>query len=865
VVHEIETNRWAARWQRIRWSEVIGPLIITLLVIVYYRRLLLGDFPVSHDHPAHLFNGWLTSDVLLPSGRLRGWTDMWFAGYPANELYGPGGNLWITAVRMLTFGQLDYGTTYGLSIFALFLVIPLSVYALGRAFVGKMAGLIAALMIIVTRGGWYDLGWFWILEMGVWPFALGAALTFFALVLLRKTLREGGAGHIALTSMAVSAAVLGHPMSILLLVVCAPILLVHHLVESGKKDASRVLLRLLGVAALTLLLCAVWLVPFIAKSAYTQKLGEVWMRLDEALPALIRLDLFGPEWRFCFVAAIIGTFIAIIRRNVWVLFFATTGVVMTLLASSTLLYELRLFDVASPFASIQYPRFIGVVRVFMYLLAGYTIQELVRAGKGLRQRLRECTSRIQRAKSIAFLLLPVLLITPFIPGSVGYFWANHRAQTSGIQTQHDLLWWDDFRSAADYLKDELRDEPWSRVAAIGDPYDHVFSTLPVYTGAPVYTGGFVPAHTYRFFFEGKRDANTLRAVGVRYVLAHTSWGRKRSDLAHRKTFGVLSVYELKKANPRRASPIGTCSVLETRATNKRLQFLVSDVRGACRLRIHRSDYPNWQADLDGTPLEIERVGIHPGSSYDAFMSVDVPADGTLTLRWVDQPSDRVGWWLGGMGLLMLVGIGLRNRFPRLRAWLSARVPTPSRKTRRRGAVVLWALLLLGLLGSVVVATQRAQEVTYTFDRHLDEAERYVEADGKRIDCVRASLEPGWRCSVNWDLIAAGLYSFDYDNRYCIYAHPSPAGIKHITFRDVPLKKRLSGFYGLLDTSQGIGPVHMDIRIGDADPVRFTVKKPKRAIGFELMTPPGVATVDIAIQADQPDWRQFCFNMQVLDE
>jgi len=317
----------------------------------------------------------------------------------------------------------------------------------------------------------------------------------------------------------------------------------------------------------------------------------------------------------------------------------------------------------------------------------------------------------------------------------------------------------------------------------------------VYTGVPVYTGGYVPAHTYRFFFEGKRDANTLRAVGVRYVLAHTSWGRKRSDMTRLKGFGALSVYELKKASPRRASPMGSCSVLETRATNERLEFLVSNVRESCRIRLHRSDYPNWQADLDGAPLKIERTGIHAGSSYEAFMSVTVPADGTLTLRWEEQSSDRAGWWLGGLGWLLLVGIGLRKRFPRLRGWLGARMPEPSLTTRRRGAQVLWVLVGLGVLGGVVVAAQRAQEVTYTFDRHLDEADRTIEVDGKRMDCEPTSMEPGWRCSVNWDLIAAGLYSFDYDNRYCIYAHPSPLGIKHITFHNVPLKKRLSGFYG----------------------------------------------------------------------
>jgi len=58
---------------------------------------------------------------------------------------------------------------------------------------------------------------------------------------------------------------------------------------------------------------------------------------------------------------------------------------------------------------------------------------------------------------------------------------------------------------------------------------------------------------------------------------------------------------------------------------------------------------------------------------------------------------------------------------------------------------------------------------------------------------------------------------------------------------------------------------MDITVGDGVPVRFTVREPKKAIGFEIMTKAGAATVDVAVLAAKPSWRQFCFNMQVLDE
>ena len=42
------------------------------------------------------------------------------------------------------------------------------------------------------------------------------------------------------------------------------------------------------------------------------------------------------------------------------------------LSTTTIQYHFRLFDLLGNLASIQYPRFVGVVRIFMYLIAGYT-------------------------------------------------------------------------------------------------------------------------------------------------------------------------------------------------------------------------------------------------------------------------------------------------------------------------------------------------------------------------------------------------------------------------------------------------------------------------------------------------------------
>lgn len=39
-------------------------------------------------------------------------------------------------------------------------------------------------VMVFIKGSWYDLGWFWIVEMGVWFFVLGVVLILLVMVVL---------------------------------------------------------------------------------------------------------------------------------------------------------------------------------------------------------------------------------------------------------------------------------------------------------------------------------------------------------------------------------------------------------------------------------------------------------------------------------------------------------------------------------------------------------------------------------------------------------------------------------------------------------------------------------------------------------
>jgi hypothetical protein len=829
-------------------------MLIIVCVLALFPELATGHFPVSHDHPAHMFNAWLTSDILLPQGRLHGWSNLWFAGYPANELYGPGGNLWVTGVRWLTFKQLSYGATYGLALLLLLMALPLATYTLGRAWFGKIAGTFAGLMLALTRGSWYDLGWFWILEMGVWPFALGAAITLLSLIAFRRYLRRGGPRGLAIAASAFALAIVGHPMSLLLLGIAGPVVMFYVVYERESFRLTDVMRRAFVTLLLGTSLCAAWLVPFISKSAYTQKLGETWFELHKVLSELVQLDLYGAEWRIVLALSGVGVFIAIIRRQLWVLCLATISLIMLLFSTTTIQYQLRLFDVLGNLASIQYPRFVGVVRIFMYLIAGYAVSM---GFDFLKQAWNKQPPTGSSRRRLLFVI--VALVTPLLTQIPQYIGHNHAPDGETLVTENELGWWQDYQDAAAWLKDKP-----GRIAAFQDPSDHVFSTLPIFTGQAVYTGGFVPAHTYRFFFEGQRNASWLPQLGVKWVMSLGPWRGAPSGTELRKAFGRIRIYEMAGDL---VAPVsireGKCDARIVRFADDQMVVSVTNVEEPCRVVMHSSDFPNWRASIGGRDVEIERAAVIPGEAYAPFMSVWVSAPGTLNVRWQDVTADIIGGRLAAFGwvwLSILIIFGFRRDW-----WISMKQHLSDRLKPRQIGIewVTRALLVVVVFMAILGAWQRTTETHYTFDRHLDDAQRGILIKDQVDECQPSPNGRGWICGDKWDSVRSGLFSFVYDSRYCIYAHPSPRGPKVLRFKDVPLSTRLSGFYGLLDTSQGRGDVHFSVKVGSHPPIEYSTSKIGQINAFDVVTREGPEDVEFRIEADRPAWRHFCFNAQII--
>ena len=88
-----------ARWVIV--TLVTIPTLLTLFIMlgilgsgagaapVHFPTLLVNNTPTGGDIGAHVLMPQILRDVLLPSGLISGWSDAWFAGFPAMYFYFP--------------------------------------------------------------------------------------------------------------------------------------------------------------------------------------------------------------------------------------------------------------------------------------------------------------------------------------------------------------------------------------------------------------------------------------------------------------------------------------------------------------------------------------------------------------------------------------------------------------------------------------------------------------------------------------------------------------------------------------------------------------------------------------------------------
>ena len=332
---------------------------------------------------AHVWTPAFLRDHLLPHGRLTGWTNDWYAGFPALTFYFPLPSLMIVLADLV----MPYNVAFKLVSVSGLVALPVAAWFFGRMmrlpFPGPALLGVATVPFLFDRTFTIYGGNIASTLAGEFSFSISLACALVFLGLFGRGLETGE--HRALTAAALAVTGLCHVVPAFYALAGAAVLLLFRPSRASLRFAAPVL-------AVAGLLAGFWVVPFMARLDYTNDMG--WEKLvnysDNLFPESAKLLL---AWAF------VGLVLAIGRRSRTGLFLATMAAlsaVAFILAPQSRLWNARLL----PFWYLS-----------LALLGGFAFCEMTRAAsEGLAWLRRRVPSEPTEDEPVAWLAsLPRLL------------------------------------------------------------------------------------------------------------------------------------------------------------------------------------------------------------------------------------------------------------------------------------------------------------------------------------------------------------------------------------------------------------------------------------------------------------------------
>lgn len=849
----------AALWRRLpEWArEAAGPLLLIVACGVLYAPLLAGDFPVNHDHPVFLMQAWVTGHELIPRGQLTGFSDTLFAGYPANSLYPMGTSLLVCLVKALSLGLFSWETAYTWALFLSVVAYPLSLYVLGRRMGGRLAALAAGVFGIVDRGAWFQGGWDFNLNWGVWSMGTACSLTLLSLALLDKLVRAPGRHTLIGTALAVGGAILFHPMAVAFLGVLIPLYLTCLSLFARPGHPVLWLPRATGALLLGVGLSLFWLLPFVARSEFYEPLAAAWRPFEDNVRGLLGGNLLLAMSPLLLAGGAFGLLFASLRRNLLGRVWLAAAALLLFFASNTFLLAFDALKKFPALAQLQPERFTYLVRAAMLLGSGLLIELLARQASPDPTRPGGVRLALRRA-------LVALVVAPFVVFGPRAAPFEHFAPTRPLSYASESSLYRDLRLAAEFLN-ELPRQSLGRIALVAPTHEHLLLSLPVYTGLPVFKVGFTPEDNYRLKFES-RDPAVWRVLGVSHALSMGPLGGPEVELA--RQFGALRLYRFLPFEREVAAVRGPGRAEVLQDEPEALDVRISGAGPDTRLFVARGRYALWRAELDGRPVEIRGASV--GDSPPVFMEIPV-SDGVLRLRYRAGAPEWIGGIASWLAWLSLAGIFLFGTFSRLRALLGrwpARLREPLNAVATLGSLscgavaVGWFLLRLALPApSPIPGRCVVEDLAKRLPRaraELVETGRALPCaafDGRRIQC------PG----PEWNFAGEVILGADHVLRQCIWLHPVQGARFVLRFPEVELGEALEGFMGLADMVVE-PPSNHDVTLHvavEGGPEQSFVCPSRRGWQHWRLPTPGMngrrGVVTISSEAAFTGQRHFCFT------
>lgn len=850
-----------------RWRERLGAALPWLALVAVAAALLwpcvLGRMPLSADHPVHLTRAWHFVTRMLARGRLSGWSDLWFAGWPAGEDYPPLGDYLIGGTYLGSAGLLGWEGAYALAFLLMLAGSAGAVYAFGRVHFGRLAGFVAALFFLLDRGAYREGGWSYTVWWGVWPQVLSTAFTFAALAALDPLLRRGRPRDFVVAALCTALALLAHPAAVICFGLGVPVYL---LIRSFADElrAGVVLVRTLGALALGAALAAYWILPFMAKGAWMARYGETWKSLPEMAQDLWRGTLFTNGTPIVVWLGVIGGVVALRRRQLGGLFLLVWVAVLLFLASSTAFERLDLLALSPAFGQIQFQRLSIPAKLCVFLLGGYAVAVLWARVQGQEVVFGACATWRRWALGAAV----ALALAPFLVPTAQAWRSEHGADLGYVRTRLALPEWADYQRFLAWSRARAASEHgFFRIAYVADYNDHFFAAAPLANGVPALKLGFTPCTNF-IHKPDQADPELYRVLSVKYVVTRGADPGPRTRLLER--FGPIAVYAFEDYRAQRWTLQGPGVVRELAFDPERggVRLQVSGAAPSSRLILHLANYANWRARLvDGPALPISTAGLGRQPIF-----VAVPArNGTITLEYAWPAVNVVGSllsWLA-VALLLLIGVApLRRRI--VARWGGALVRWGGGLERRGVLLVGVALLLVVAAGVARAALGGRRHAPLLLDQLALARVALVNATGGPLeDCGKTRVDR-FQCSRgSWNYVGPTAERVGGELRRCIWAHPVDGAALRVVFPGVRLGRTVGGEHGLTDEAVASFPTGAAVRLVlavDGEPV--AVRERPNAAGWERWRVDTArwagrrADLVFTVSAAAAAGRHYCFSAQI---
>jgi hypothetical protein len=162
------------------------------------------------------------------------------------------------------------------------------------------------------------------------------------------------------------------------------------------------------------------------------------------------------------------------------------------------------------------------------------------------------------------------------------------------------------------------------------------------------------------------------------------------------------------------------------------------------------------------------------------------------------------------------------------------------------------------------------KVSFDFWASIDKAKVTLQRGGDRKDCT-TWRDGRWECANStWEYVGRNILDIDDNPRQCIWAHPVQGAVLAVTYKDVPLSRRIVGNTGLTYIATRVpegAPVGFEVLI-DGRQALTTVNENRRGWNrFEIDTSSMAGTaheVTFRVRTQRDGMRHFCFMADARD-